>query len=197
MVVFGSVAAFGFAIAWVATAAQQRGRIALGWATFAAVLAVIVFWTCAWLPGLRDDHESDTLSLLVAVAPAVLAFGSMAGVVWLLRRMPIKTSSRRQWQVDEISAGASGNRGHLRLEPAGLRVELTGNTQVIPLGALRTVAADGECLRLAWDREGVRRELLVLPRGTPDTPAGRRAQSQHIEALLRGTLPTATAHAPR
>lgn len=186
------VAAFAGQVAWVAKTAALRGRSAAGWALGAASLGVLVFWLgmgLVWLAMSRD--ASETLSVLAVFAPVVVAFGSTILLVVVIHRLPIKTSSRTRWAVDDLTPGAQGARGRLSIEGETLRVELVGAAQVVPLGALRTVEADGECVRLAWDDAGVPRKVMLLPRGTPDTPEGRRAQSQRIEQQLRGEVPTA------
>jgi hypothetical protein len=119
----------------------------------------------------------------------LVPLGAVVAVGVLLKRLPIRTSSSNTWPIDDLSAGAGGARGQIVIAGGSLLIEVAGVTRVVPVATITTAVADGECLRLGW--EAPPGQALLLPRGTPDTPAGRRAQSRALEGRLRGTLPAA------
>lgn len=172
-------------IAWVAKVAEARGRIALGWAAASLVIGGTGFLAGAGIVALALDSDvSDSLTMVTVLVPPVLAYGSMIGLGIVLQRLPIKTSSRLIWPISDLTAGAESVAGRLAIEKATLRFELPG-PRLVPLTDLRTAKADGECVRLSWQAGGETREALLMPRGKPDTPEGRRQQSRVIEQRLR------------
>lgn len=178
-------------MAWVAKIAEARGRIALGWTVAAAAIGVTAFLLGIALVALAViDEASDSLALVAAFMPVVLMAGSVIALALVLQQLPIKTSSRLNWPVHEITAGAEGIAGRLAIEQATLRFELPSGLRIVPLTALRTAKADGECVRLSWDADGAPRETLLLPCGKPDSPEGRRQQSRVIEQRLRERITT-------
>jgi hypothetical protein len=180
------VAILACLMAWVAKLAEARGRIALGWAAASAVVGVAGFLFGLALVGLAvTDEESDSLALIAAFMPTVLMVGSVIALAAVLQRLPLKTSSRLSWPIHEIVAGAEGLAGRLAIEQATLRFDLPSGPRIVPLTALRTAKADGECVRLSWDEGGEPRETMLLPCGKPDSPEGRRQQSRVIEQRLR------------
>lgn len=180
-------------IAWIAKVAEARGRVALGWAVGSAAIGAAAFLLGTEIVDRAvSNAESDGIALLSVLAPLALLAGSMTTIALVLYRLPIKTSLQRVLPVDNITGGASGDRGSFALGTDSVRLEFSSGAQVIPLAAFRIVKADGECLRLSWEADGETREAMLLPRGKPDNPAGRKQQSRAIEQRLRGHMPTAT-----
>jgi hypothetical protein len=172
-------------IGWVAKVAEARGRIALGWAAASLVIGVTAFLVGAGIFALALDSEtSDSLTMVAVLVPPVLGYGSMIGLGLALQRLPIKTSSRLSWPISDLTAGAESVAGRLAIEKAMLRFDLP-SPRLVPLTDLRTAKVDGECVRLSWQAGGETREALLMPRGKPDTPEGRRQQSRVIEQRLR------------
>jgi hypothetical protein len=50
---------------------------------------------------------------------------------------------------------------------------------------VQLASADGECLRVTAVVGGQPRELVLMPRGKPDTPIGRKAQCRSMEQRIR------------
>src|SRR5512140_3750967 len=184
---------FAGLIAWIAKVAEARGRIALGWAAAAAAIGAAAFLLGTEIVDrVMGDTEADGIALFSLLAPLAIMAVSMTTIALVLYRLPIKTSLRRRFPVDNITGGASGDRGSFAIGADSVRLEFSSGAQVIPLAAFRTVNSDGECLRLSWDAGGESREAMLLPRGMPDNPAGRKQQSRAIEKRLRGHMPRAT-----
>jgi hypothetical protein len=180
-----ALAALAGFVAWTAKIAESRGRFALGWAAASVVVGAGAFIIGLELIGVALTHDtSDLLAMIAVFMPVVLMIGSMRVVMLVLQRLPIKTSSWFHWPVDSLNAGAESESGRLAIETAALRIELPSGARIVQLTALRTAQADGECVRLSWEADGETRELMLLPRGTPDTPEGRRQQSHVLSQRL-------------
>jgi hypothetical protein len=181
---------WGFALAWIADSAASRGRSQIAWVT----VGVVITGACLLLTGLlaravfagaRDAADGGSgevgammFSLLV---PLVLVVFALFGLGLWLKRQPVKIRTVRAWPV---SCRINGN-GKLEILPAAVRLVWGDRTQDIPRAELRSVAPDGECLRLAWS-DG---ELTLLPMLSPQTRDGRIEQSQRLARLLATAPP--------
>jgi hypothetical protein len=179
-------AGFACLVAWIAKVAEARGRFALGWAMAGTLIGVAAYGAGVTLLSIAVNRDaSDSVTVLAMFTPTVFLIASMTAVALGLQRIPIKTSSRQHYPVEEITPRTSGGRGSFALKGDMVHIELTTGARVIPVAALRTMQADGECLRLLWEAGGETREALLLPRGKPDTAEGRRQQSRVLEQRLR------------
>lgn len=195
MTVIVGLGAIAALTAWITRVADSRGRSAFGWASLALGLAVLGFGVALRLVERAAAARDDAFLILAFLAPPALAGAAVAMVGLALVRLPIKTSSSSCWRVHDLQGGALGE---LALVPGALRVALASEL-AIPLAQLRTVRADGECIRLGWDDGTAAVAIAVMPRGKPDTPAGRKAQCVMIERRIQhhrqagsvGALPAA------
>jgi len=70
-----------------------------------------------------------------------------------------------------------------------VRIDWPNGSRTLHQNELETIEADGECVRI----KAADLELSALPTGRPNTPAGRRVQSQALARRLRAPLPRARA----
>jgi hypothetical protein len=190
-------------VAWVAKIAEARGRFVVGWAIAAMACGGFAFIAGAELVARAAyNHAFESITIALVVTPPLLMTGATAAVAFVLTRLPIKTSSGSVWPVHDVTGTLGGGPGQLSLERGALRLELANVARILPITTLRGAIADGECVRLGWDADGTQAELVVMPLGRPDTPAGRRQQSRdiarrvtaHIAAGSVAPLPAARVH---
>lgn len=181
--------AFHAAVFWagvvlVGRLASARGRFAIGWALAAAFASA----SGAVLTVRVPDH-----SLIEVILPALASIVAVAAIAFALYKLPIKTSTRSRCPIDDLTGEAPGQ---LTIKPDRVEISVLGRVRSFPRAALHTVAAEGECLRLSWELDGARHNIRMVPRGRPDTPDGRKAQSQALADRLR-TIPVAKARSRR
>lgn len=158
-------------------ASWSRTLAAVGTAAVAGVLLV---------ERAVDSDAPDVVSMFAALSPLPFMVVTTLLIVVVLRLLPIKASSARDWPVQDMTPGSADAAGRFAIESTGLRIDGASRACRIPFAALHSVRADGECLRLAWDEDGRRCEIMLMPRGKPDRPQGRRQQSRVIEQRVAG-----------
>jgi hypothetical protein len=135
-----------------------------------------------------DRNGDITAPVLALLVPFVAMFFSLFGLGVWLRRRPVKVPATGQWPV---CCRINGN-GQLVIADDAIRLVWQDRTQDIPRAQLRSVAQDGESLRLVWS-DG---ELELVPMLRPQTRDGRIQQCQTLARLLAPSLPPAIQVSP-
>lgn len=189
LLLFGTgllIVVWALLIAWIAKLAQGRGRFIAGWAIGAAVAGVLGYF--AGLDLLARTVESDAAeswTLVSAMTPFLFVVIPMAAIGLVLHGVPVKVQHRNEWPVHFVNRGP----GRVRFDGDQACFEWPGGSRTAPLDQLRGVEADGESVRVRCAEE---LELVMLPVGKPETPAGRRQQSQILARQLRARSSSAT-----
>lgn len=185
------VVVWAILVAWIAKLAQSSGRIVAGWALGAAATGVLaVAAGLALIVHLVDLETANSLTLLSALTPPVFMVGSMIVLGLVLQRMSIKISHRDEWPVHFVNRGP----GRISIDAGVARFVWPDGSRTTPLDQLQRVEADGECVRIGCAED---LELVALPMGKPETPAGRKQQSLTLARRLRvNHAPAASASNP-
>jgi hypothetical protein len=184
------IVAWAMLVAWVAKLAQARGRFIAGWAL--AAVAAGIAGCCVGLAVTSAVLESETssgLSMLVLFAPLVGLIAPMTAIGFALHRTPVKVAQRNDWPVHFLDRGP----GRLTIDAGIVRFAWPEGSRATPLDQLRSVEADGECVRISCTVDGEELALVVLPMAKPETPAARKQQSQMLARQLHAPPPVATA----
>ncbi|MBA3462979.1 MAG: hypothetical protein H0T46_23690 [Deltaproteobacteria bacterium] len=177
---FGGVAvlivAFALHVAWTARLARDRGRSVVVWILAALMAAAVGLSIGVLVVEKTADAEGAFVGLLGATAPFPLMLVCMLVVVGVLYKLPTHVPLRRDWKV---SSGKNGD-GTLVIEHEAIELRWGGRTDTIVRSQLRSVVADGECVRLTWESG----EVLLMPMMSPQTREGRIRQSELLAKLL-------------
>lgn len=179
------LAVFALLLASIGKIARDRGRNFALWALVGAAAGVAAFLLgiAVFQQAMSDDDSSTTLALLSVLAPLVFMVAAMFGVWMYLQRSRVHVSSRDTWTVHFVSRGD----GVIEIGAEDVRFEWPDGSRSIRRSEIERVEADGECVRITAPEL----ELAALPTGTPNTPDGRREQSQALARRLRMPLPLA------
>jgi hypothetical protein len=175
------VVAWLFIVAGIAKIAEARGRFVILWAIASAAVGAGAFLVGVKLVErtIEDDTLTGGMPMMIALVPPIALLASMGAVAGLLYLLPIKVSSRRIWPVTRMAKLQEA--GRLVIGKREIALELPSGTTTLTTDRLRDITADGECVHIRWD-DG---ESMLMPRGKPDTPDGRKQQSRTLESRLR------------
>ncbi|MDB4957708.1 MAG: hypothetical protein JWO36_5277 [Myxococcales bacterium] len=151
----------------------------LFWALGAAALGALGCWFGLLVSVACESANSETVSMLGAIAPLPGAFLPMIGVAFLLFRLPVNVTIGRDWPVHSSKSGT----GRLVISPDALYLAWKDRGDLIQRSSVKSAVVDGECLRLVWT-EG---ELVLMPLMQPQTRDGRIRQSQTLARMLAPT----------
>lgn len=152
--------------------ARVRGRVGWRWGAASTLGATLGCLSFLFVPnGL--GFVSFFVGALVGVLVVLL-------LLWLLpERVPTLRTS--VWPVYRLSTKQErAGTTELAVEQGALRI---GNEH-IAAGALTTLVADGECLRVAWGE----RELVLMPAGDERNARERAKKSQALAERIRQLL---------
>jgi len=175
------LAAFGVVVL-IFRAAKNRGRQGWLWAMFGAIAAVVgtITGTLVFV-GLSVSSTDDGVGevmfgyLLSLVGPFVFMAAVLALLYWLPESVP--TVRGLKWAVHRMAMGTKpGVDCVLMVENGVLQVDDVR----VDLKEVSEIAADGECLRLAWPSGSV----LLLPTGAERSAAERSKRSQGLVRRL-------------
>ena len=178
-------------IAWVARIAQGRGRSVIGWtagagaASVLGVAAGIAVFVRVVNRSVFSSGDND-LTLVAALLPLFALVAPIVVIGVVLQRAPIRVVLRKSWPVHLMDRGP----GRVLFDDAGTCFEWSNGSLRLTRQAVRSVVADGECVRVTCTVDDDVLELVVLPMGKPETPAGRRQQSLALAGRLRGVAGT-------
>lgn len=179
MFFFGAAAlviACALHIAWVARLARDRGRLVAVWSLCALMAGGLGLRLSIDVVERTADADGAFVALLGATAPFPLTLLGMLVVVGVLHRLPTHVSVRRDWKVSSAKHGD----GTLVIEREAIELRWDGRTNTIERSQLRSVVADGECVRLTWETG----EVLLMPMMSPQTRDGRIRQSELLAKML-------------
>jgi len=177
-------------LAWIARTAQGRGRSVIGWTACAAVAGALgLLGGITVLASVMAQNEfslshggNSDLTLLAVLLPPALLVAPMIGIGVVLHRVPVKVSNRTSWAVHFMDRGP----GRIWFDGGAACFEWSAGSRRVPGDQVRTVAADGECVRVTCIIDDDKTlELVAMPMGKPETPAGRRQQSVLLADQLR------------
>jgi hypothetical protein len=168
-------------IAWIARAATDRGRSVVLWVAIGGTAGICGGLGARELVRALDSDSASSLWLLCTlVLPLALVLGPMVAIALALTRGAARAPRRRTWRVHSGRRGG----GRLTFTAGGFVVEWDEGRDDVPVAAITASAADGECVRLAWQADGTTIEHVLMPREKPDTRPGRQAQSRTLAAQI-------------
>ncbi len=167
-------------VVWIGRTAMARGRSTAVWCLIGGVFGVLGATAGFMLARRLLEAGGDEVNMMAAVgalfAPVVMLVVPMVVVRTILQREPIHVGRRSAWSVTVMGKGT----GTISVAGDTIRFDLDGASRTLDLGK---VEADGECVRLTLADE----ELVAMPLGKPETPAGRKQQSLLLARQLRQT----------
>ena len=165
-------------VAWIGKTAMARGRSAAVWCLIGGAFGGLGITAGFMLSNRLLEVGGDELNLMAAVAalftPVVALVVPMVVVRTVLQREPIHGGRRSAWKVSVMGKG----NGTISVDGNAIKLELEGAARTLDI---TTVEADGECVRITLADE----ELVAMPMGKPETPAGRKQQSLLLAKQLR------------
>jgi len=165
-------------MAWIARTAIAHGRFGVLWGIGGGAVGAGAF--AAGLAIVSQSVDADmSAGVLVGalLIPIALMVGSMVALALVLRRGGIQVAAKKVTPIHFLDRGA----GQLRIEGENVSFTWRDGSRAATRGALETVVADGEVVRVSVGGD----ELCFMPMGKPETPEGRRQQSITIAGRLR------------
>lgn len=166
-------------IAWIAKVAHAHGRSVMFWVPLAIVAgglgAMLGF---ELMSAVVDAEPSTGVLLLATLTPLLLMAAPMIGIAIALQRSPIYVAFDKDWPIHFVGRGS----GRLRIHAGNVSFEWQDGSRAVAVRELKSVEADGECVRVRLPDDD---ELCLMPMGKPETPAGRRQQSLQLARRLR------------